>query len=248
MKAHTIVVAYDGTQYHGWQEQKNERTIAGTLQSSFKKIFGHEIKTVGASRTDAGVHALGQVARFYTDINIDSSIMLRSWNGALPKDIQIRSLRVTEPGFHPQHNVKEKVYQYHFFIYRPLPFVAQYGHYVSHHVDIEKLEQALQCFVGTHDFTCFSRGSHAESICTIKTIKLEYIRQLRIYRITFVGKRFLYNMIRRMVGAALKISSSDEYTKNDILHALEYQELLKQLPNAPACGLLLRKIFYNLMK
>lgn len=246
MQPYTIVVAYDGTDYHGWQEQKNPKTIAGTLQATFKKVFGHEIKTVGASRTDAGVHAMGQVARFYTDREINLETMLRSWNGALPHAIHITSLEPTQSGFHPQHNVKEKVYYYHFSLERPLPFHARYVTYYPYQVDLKKMEHCLQQFVGEHDFFSFCTGDCEKgTVCVVDSIALEYKEAYHAYRVTVRGKRFLHHMVRRMVGAALKIASSAELSSVDIRYALEHREIQHHLPNAPAQGLLLRKIIYK---
>lgn len=246
MKPYTIVVAYDGTDYHGWQEQKDQSTIAGVLQASFKKVFGHEIKTVGASRTDSGVHAMGQVARFYTDRAIDCKTMLRSWNGALPRDISIVSLEPTQEGFHPQHNVVEKYYYYYFVLERPLPFDARYVYYHSQKIDLKKMELCLQRFVGEHDFFAFSTGDCPKgTICKVDSISLEFKPEHNAYRITVRGKRFLHHMVRRIVGASLKIASRDDRFVDEITQALEKRKINHRFPTAPASGLLLCRIIYD---
>lgn len=246
MKPYIIVVAYDGTNYHGWQEQKNQQTIAGTLQASFKKVFGHEIKTVGASRTDAGVHAAMQVARFYTDRKIDVEIMRRSWNGALPLDIYICSLEPSVAGFHPQHNVIEKTYQYHFSLNRPRPFRARYVHYHNHALDLEKMKRCLQQFVGTHDFFAFCTGDCDKgTVCTISTITLEFDKEYQAYCVTVCGKRFLHHMIRRIIGAALRIASYENRLVEEIAQAFVAKKADRPLPTAPARGLVLKKILYK---
>src|SRR4029079_13319538 len=123
---------YDGTDYFGWQIQSSKPTIAGTLQSSFKRVFQQEISIVGASRTDTGVHARGQVASFVSDIVIAPETMRVAWNKVLPPAIMIRSLEVVPDDFHPQRNVVNKTYHYHFFLERPLPQQARYGWYVPY--------------------------------------------------------------------------------------------------------------------
>lgn len=246
MRSYKIVVSYDGTDYFGWQEQLGYPTIAGALQDSFFRLFDEEIKVVGSSRTDTGVHALGQVARFYTSRMMDADSMLRSWNSALPKDIHIRSLEPILDNFHPQHNVASKTYYYHFFMRRPLPMMARYGYYFYHPLNLEKLRTCLQLFVGTHDFAsfCFKAFRHQDTVCTIEYVHLEYIQQYRMYRIIIRGNRFLHNMIRRMVGAAIKLASYD--TSLDIIkEALAQPRKDYALQTAPAHGLVLRKIVYN---
>lgn len=246
-KPYKIVVAYDGTAYHGWQEQAGCVTVAGVLQAAFEKVFGHPIKVVGASRTDAGVHALGQVARFYTSRSLRPERLMKSWNNVLPHDIHIRSLEPIIEKFHPQHNVAHKTYYYHFFKRRALPHHTRYGYYFPHGIDEEKLRACLDCFVGTHDFVSFCAFPERQksTICTLEHVSLEYLKRYNMYRVTIRGNRFLHNMIRRMVGAALKVASSDTLTPADIQKALHVRGAYKYVPTAPAHGLVLRKIEYK---
>lgn len=246
MKPYKLVVAYDGTAYHGWQEQVGQVTVAGVLQDSFERVFGHPIKVVGASRTDAGVHALGQVARFYTSRTMRPERLMKSWNAALPHDIHIRSLEPLIAKFHPQHNVAQKTYYYHFFKRRALPHHTRYGYYFPHRLDEKKLRDCLDCFIGTHDFISFCAHPERQrsTVCTLDMVSLEYVRRYNMYRITIRGNRFLHNMIRRIVGAALKVASSDELSPADIQKALQVQGIYNYIPTAPAHGLVLRKIEY----
>lgn len=246
MRPYKIVVSYDGTSFSGWQEQSGHKTVAGALQDSFLRVFGHEIKVVGSSRTDAGVHALGQVARFYTSREMQPEALRRSWNGALPKDIHIRSLEPILDDFHPQHNVASKTYYYHVAVKRPLPMVARYAYYFRHPLNFQTFNDALQLFIGTHDFTsfCFKAFRHQDTVCTIEYIKLEYVQQYRLYRIVIRGDRFLHNMIRRMVGAAIKVASYN-LSIDIIKEALAKPGKEHAIPTAPAHGLVLRKILYK---
>src|SRR5438128_2334288 len=149
MAVYKMVVAYDGTAYAGWQIQPDAVAIANVLQTTFFHVFHKSIKIIGASRTDAGVHALGQVASFVTDLSLDAKSMKKAWNNSLPGDILIRSLEKAADTFHPQCMVRQKIYWYHFFVERPLPFVQRYGHYVYKKVDITALQKSLALFVGT---------------------------------------------------------------------------------------------------
>ncbi|HEB41881.1 MAG TPA: tRNA pseudouridine(38-40) synthase TruA, partial [Candidatus Dependentiae bacterium] len=117
MNRYKLVIAYDGTDYCGWQEQKDKPSITSVLKKTFNSVFGKEISIVGASRTDAGVHALGQVALGRTDlVAIPAERLQRAWNNVLPAHIVIRSLDQAVPSFHPFYNVEQKTYHYHFFL------------------------------------------------------------------------------------------------------------------------------------
>ena len=115
MIRYKIIVAYDGTDYFGWQRQPEQSTIAGTLEETFSRIFNRPISVLGASRTDAGVHALGQVASFDTDLNIPENDMKEAWNRLLAPTILIRSLEKGDDAYNPHNNVEYKIYEYLFF-------------------------------------------------------------------------------------------------------------------------------------
>ncbi len=135
------LVAYDGTAYHGWQQQTHDNTVAGTLQSSFIKAFSQEVALRGASRTDAGVHALGQVVRVTTNLDLEPKVIRTAWNARLPHDIHIRALCLSSADFNPLAQVIQKTYYYHFFLERPLPFIARYGAIWHKPVNFDKLQE-----------------------------------------------------------------------------------------------------------
>lgn len=241
-----LIIAYDGTEYQGWQYQKNVNTITNTLLDSFKKIFNKECYIIGASRTDAGVHAMEQVARLQTSLDIDCNKLMFALNNGLPKDITITLIEKTNKLFHPIKKVSEKTYYYHFFIENPLPFTQRYGYYYHHGpIDLGKLQECLNIFIGQHDFRSFSTGNEMNStIRTINSIDLKFIPELNAYRIIIKGKSFLHHMIRRVVGACLFVASSNNLTKLNLIKALEEKNANQNLPNAPAKGLMLFKIIY----
>ncbi len=246
MKQYKLVIAYDGTDYSGWIQQPNRASVVQTLQVAFARVFKKKIVLLGASKTDAGVHALGQVAVFKADIAVDAEKMRWAWNNALPSSIVIRSL-VSDEQFHPHVNVKYKIYYYHFFVDRPLPFIARYGYYMAHQFDWQRFEQALQCFVGTHDFYAFYTGSepNKNTVRTIERIKLEFIKRYSVYRVVIAGERFLRHMVRRMVGAAFTVVSDGSVSHDDIRMALQRRSVNCKLTTAPANGLMLYKIIYK---
>ncbi len=137
MNCYKLTIAYDGTDYFGWQEQKDKPSISQALIKAFDFVFERDVLLLGASRTDAGVHAMGQVARCKTNLAIDSQTLRWAWNNVLPADIMIRSLKLVNPSFHPYYNVQQKIYYYHFFLDRPLPLVQRYGWYYPYKINFD---------------------------------------------------------------------------------------------------------------
>ncbi|MGB8467980.1 MAG: tRNA pseudouridine(38-40) synthase TruA [Candidatus Babeliales bacterium] len=241
-----LIVAYDGAAYAGWQVQPTARTVAGTLQETFQTVFGASVTMVGASRTDAGVHAVYQVVRVRTDMAIEAAQLMRAWNNRLPVDIVIRSCVACDDTFHPQRNVQQKTYWYHVFAKRPLPQVSRYGYYYRYPFSEEKLRAVLQLFVGTHNFAAFCVArEYDDTVRTIDVITLSYCRRLYAWRIEVRGKSFLHFMIRRIVGAALAIASHPDLSTHLITNALKTGSVAAELPKAPAQGLLLRAVRYE---
>lgn len=247
MTFYKIVVAYDGTNYHGWQFQPNATTISQVLTEAFSSVFFQQVSILGASRTDKGVHALGQVAIVRSPIFIDSQILLRAWSKALPSDIRIQSIESLDKLVHPHDGVVQKTYAYHFFTSRPMPFVARYGWYIHRKIDLDVLRAALNVFVGTHDFRSFCSGDDLkDTIKTIDSMNLSYFAEWNSYRIEVKGKSFLRYMVRRIVGACLEIASREHLSLQDLIFVLQQRNPCHTLPNAPAKGLILERIEYEL--
>ncbi|MBV8660975.1 MAG: tRNA pseudouridine(38-40) synthase TruA [Candidatus Dependentiae bacterium] len=246
MAVYKMVVAYDGTAYHGWQRQPDAITVVQVLEETFKSVFKQKISISGASRTDAGVHALGQVAAFTLDMKIAPEILKFAWNNVLPLDILIHDISIVSDNFNPRHGVISKTYHYVFFNKRPTPFTQRYGWYFSRPVDLDLLQEALQIFVGTHDFRSFCTGYDMHStVRTIHSIHVEYDDAAKTYKIVVKGPGFLRYMIRRIVGACLAVASKDQFSCEDIRIALAKKDPAQTLPNSPAKGLLLYEIQYE---
>lgn len=259
MRTYKLTIAYDGTDYFGWQTLPEKPSIAATLNKAFKRVFKTDIKVLGTSRTDAGVHALGQVARIKTDLNLTPERLMWAWNNALPADITIRSMELVDDSFNPFCNVEQKTYHYHFFTERALPFTQRYGYFYPYKLDFDILKNALQFFVGTHDFCSFksSEDTRENTVRTIDSITLDYLPRYKAYRITVKGQKFLRHMIRRIVGAALAVASSyakatkdrlkneQQYTLQSLQDIMDARNPRHTLPNAPAQGLMLYKIKYG---
>lgn len=242
-----LIIAYDGTDYHGWQFQDEVPSVAGVLIDTFKRVFNRSITLQGASRTDAGVHAHGQTALCTTDLEVMPATLMHAWNNLLPSSILLRDVMYADEKFNLYTDVIQKTYWYHFFLERPLPMVARYGTYYRFPVDFDKLYKALQVFVGTHDFRSFCTGDEMgdDTIRTIDSIDIEYIQEWEAYRIVVKGPKFLRYMIRRIVGAALESASNNNISIDFVKEILQAKNPAHSLPNAPARGLTLHQIDYQ---
>lgn len=248
MNIYKLTIAYDGTDYFGWQWQPDRVSVNQILLDSFKKLFKQDtLYLVGASRTDAGVHAQGQVVRIKTHITtIDSQKMKKIWNDVLPPSIMITSIEQVDDQFHPQHNIVKKVYEYTFFLERPYPKYQRFGCFFYKKIDGIKLSKALSLFVGTHDFRMFCKEeSDKNTIRTVDTISLVHCKETGGYKIIVEGSSFLRHMIRRIVGAALYVASNEYVTEKVIIDALLQKKGAKILPKAVAKGLCLKSIEYK---
>jgi len=246
MTCYKIVVAYDGTAYRGWQEQNNATTVSGTLTKAFRDVFFQEARILGASRTDAGVHALGQVAIVRCSIDIDPENLVRAWSKAIPMDISIRSIQKLEKLVHPHDGVVQKTYAYYLFFKRPLPLYERFGWFVYKPLDLEILEKALNIFLGQHDFRSFCTGDDLEdTVRRVDSVNVSYVSSWNAYRIEIKGKSFLRYMIRRIVGACVAVATSSDLELEDIKKVLAQKNPCHTLPNAPAKGLILEQIAYE---
>lgn len=247
IKTYKLIIAYDGSDYSGWQTQEHAPSVAGALNHAFKTVFKHEMKVLGTSRTDAGVHAVGQVARIQTDLTITAERLQWAWNNALPTDITIRKLELVDNSFNPFCNVEQKIYHYHFFTARPLPFIQRYGYFYPYRLDFDLLKETFNLFIGTHDFASFrnSEDTRENTIRTIDAISLEYLPRYKAYRITVKGQKFLRHMIRRIVGASLHVATKGVSALPLLQKVMAACNPAHTFPNAPAQGLMLYKIRYK---
>lgn len=248
MKIYKLIITYDGTDYFGWQFQPEKITIQRVLLDTFKGLFKQDhVYLVGASRTDAGVHAYGQVVRIKTKLtDICPQKMIHIWNNALPPAIVIRSICEVNETFHPQHDVLKKVYEYTFFTQRPDPFNQRFGWFYRYPLDGQKLVNILSLFVGTHNFKAFCKEeSDKDTVRRIDTISVVNCSKTGGYKIVIEGPSFLRYMIRRIVGAALHSASKPHVTAQVIKDMLLYPHIIKVLPIAPAKGLCLKEIEYK---
>lgn len=246
MSRYRLTVSYDGSAYAGWQVQPNAQTIAGTLEHSFRTVFNRDITIIGASRTDAGVHALGQVALIKTELNLEPVQLQRAWQHTLPIDIVIRSCTRVDESFHPQAAVAQKTYWYAISTARPLPMIGRFVYRYKRPIDVPVFRACLQQFVGTYDFKNFCVAhEYDNTVRTIDAIDLLYLKRFGIYLVSIKGQSFLHFMIRRMIGTALVCQARGMQSASDIKAMLTNGAYQAPIFKAPAHGLLLRSICYH---
>lgn len=248
MPTYRLLVAYDGTAFNGWQKQPKLPSVEGALGQVFYAAFKVPATILGASRTDAGVHALGQVVRLKTDLAISSEKLMFVCNNSLPPDILVRKADLVADDYCPHQGVAKKIYYYHIFPQKPMPYVARYGWHYPRSFDVELFRKALNIFVGEHDFRsfCSVEDRHENMVRTVESIEVMYLKKFNIYRVTVVGEKFLRHMIRRLVGAAITVATQKSgYTIENLKTVLHTKNPHHTLPNAPGHGLMLARIIYH---
>lgn len=239
-----IKITYDGTNFHGFQLQPNERTVEGELNKGLAKTLNKEVKIFYAGRTDRGVHALGQYANFYSDTTIDIGNLPKVINFNLPEDVSVVDAKYVPEDFHARYDAKLKKYRYvvHLSRHRNALLLNKAYEY-PYKVDPERMRKALSYLIGEHDFNSFM-GKGAVVKDSIRTIdKIDLIEEGDFLYLDFIAKSFLKNMIRIVTGTALEIGRGQreiEYMKE----ALKMKKRKAAGPTAPACGLYLVDVKY----
>ena len=211
MVRYKAIIAYDGTNFNGFQKQPNGRTVQEEVEKTLQKMAnGKEITVFGSGRTDAGVHAIGQVIHFDYPEERPLERMRFALDTQSPEDIAVRQVEIVSEEFHARYLVKEKTYQFRVDIGKPRsPFRRHYASYFPYPLDLEKIQRALPDLLGTHDFTSFgaSGSSIEDKVRTIYEAKMEVNETKDELLFTFRGNGFLYKMIRILVGTLLKIGN-----------------------------------------
>ncbi len=254
MRNFRIILQYEGTRYQGWQKQEStENTIQGKLEQLLSKMTGTKVEVQGSGRTDAGVHALGQVANFHMDTDKTPQQIMDYMNFYLPEDIAVVAIKEVAERFHSRLNAKGKTYCYRVLNSGvPHVFDRRYVHVVESPLDIPAMQKAAEYFLGTHDFKAFTstKKSKKSTLRTIHSITIEPVKSAYSVgvdaeiRFTFNGDGFLYHMVRIMTGTLLEVG----------LHEREPEEIEAILKTgrredagalAPAKGLTLMEVFYS---
>jgi tRNA pseudouridine38-40 synthase len=244
-----LTVAYDGTEFSGWQRQPGRRTVQGTLEDAWRKVTGETVDTTASGRTDAGVHAVGQVVGLSTDARLDNETLVRALNASLPEDIVVRSANEAPSGFDATAHAISKRYRYsiHCGPLREL-FCRRYVWHMPRPLDVAAMHGAAQALVGTHDFASFqAAGSPRES--TIRTIS-EVSVQGRAGKwgeevtIEVEGDGFLYKMVRGIVGTLVEVGRGQR-PEGSLVQILSARNRAAAGQTAPPHGLFLVGVRYS---
>lgn len=246
MKNYKILVAYDGSRYKGWQSQKStDATIQGKLETILEKLAGKTVDVIGSGRTDAGVHAKGQVANFHIDVNLAAEEIKAHLNQYLPEDIAVLSVEEVDEQFHSRFHAVEKTYQYRIHT-SPVPnvFERKYLYTYTDSLDIEKMKEATKYMLGTMDFTsfCGNKKMKKSAIRSIYAINIEEMETE--LRITYTGNGFLQNMIRIMTGTLIEVGQGKKQPE-DIQKIIEAKNRELAGFTVPGQGLCLLKVRYG---
>ena len=244
MKRVMLIVAYDGTNYHGWQMQPNAVTIEQILNEKLSELLKEDVQVIGASRTDAGVHAEGNVAVFDTNTSIPGEKISYALNHLLPEDIVIQESFEVEPDFHPRKCDSIKTYQYRILNRNfNLPVKGRNAYHFYRKLDLDKMREAAAYFVGKHDFNNFC-SSHTQAKSTIRIIySFDIEEEDEEIVLTVSGNGFLYNMVRMLTGTLLDVGTG-RMSPDKIPELLAAKERVHSPNTAPARGLTLLDIEY----
>jgi len=243
------ILEYDGTRYSGWQEQKNARTVMGELRKAAQEVFGIDVEMQGAGRTDAGVHALGQVMhiKVVSQVRQPVDVIQRRLNDLLPADIVILRLEPAARNFHARHDALSRVYIYQ-ISRRKQAFMKKYVWWIKDELDVQVMARAASLLIGEHDFVCFRAADRSKpdesTIVVVENAEIETEEDIISFRIE--GSHFLWRMVRRVVGALVKVGKGE-------LSEQDFGKLVNARPDlgfdvaawtAPASGLFLEQVRY----
>ena len=241
-----IEIEYEGTNFVGWQSQKNGKSVQDTIENVLKRIFKEKVRIIGAGRTDKGVHALSQYANFKVKKKIeDKKKFLNSVNYFLKKKlISILDIKKKPDNFHARYSAKKRIYDY-FIINRQgsLTIDKNRAWHVKKKINLNLIKKGAKLLEGTHDFSTFRSANCSASSPVKKMEKIKIKKTKNTIKISFISKSFLQNQVRSMVGC-LKYLSTNKWTLNDFKVALKSKNRSKCAPPAPACGLYLNVVKY----
>lgn len=241
MKRVMLTIAYDGTDYHGWQIQENGNTVEGELNKAIMQLTGENVELIGGSRTDAGVHALCNVAVFDTESSIPGDKFMYALNQRLDKSIRVVDSKDVEADFHPRHCDTKKTYEYRILNTKiPIPTKRLYAYHTYIPLDINRMQEASKYIEGEHDFSAFcSAGAQVDS--KVRTVySCNVTKNGDDIIISVSGNGFLYNMVRIIAGTLME-AGFGRIEPAYVESIINSMDRAKAGPTAPACGLCLVK-------
>lgn len=240
-----LILEYDGTAYAGWQRQPNQPTIQEAVETAIEGVAQTKVSVIGAGRTDAGVHALGQVASFRTDRDMPPHVWMRALNAHLPETIAVRSAAIMPENFHAQHSAKGKLYQYRILNRPDRPAVDRhYCWHVYKTLDDAAMNQAAMVLIGSHDFSSFEtqQTENNDPICHIQ--RLSVFRQGALLLIEVYADRFLKQMVRSIVGTLVEVGLGKR-SPGSLKTILDSRNRSASGKTAPPHGLFLVRVDYD---
>jgi tRNA pseudouridine38-40 synthase len=245
VKNYKIIIEYDGTNYHGWQRQKNAPTIQGEIEKALLTMTANRIILTGSGRTDAGVHAFGQVANFQCETDLTPEVLHRGLNSLLPDDITIRECRQVDNSFHARFNVKSKTYHYRILNRSyPAAIARQYAWYIRKQLNRNAMHTAIECIIGSHDFKAFE-GTGSPRAHTTRRIIAAALSEADAGHIIFSieADGFLRFMVRNIVGTLVDVGLA-KITPHDFHQILNSKDRSNAGATAPPHGLYLMEVKY----
>jgi tRNA pseudouridine38-40 synthase len=244
MYKYRITLEYDGTNYHGWQAQHNARSIQGTLMATAERVLGDIIEVQGAGRTDAGVHALAQVAHLVTAKRLPPHRLQGMLNDALPAGINILKVDEADPDFHARHRAKARSYLY-LISKRRTAFGKRYVWWVRDNLRLKEMEAATELFRGFHDFASFADRRRERDLSTMVMVNSCEIKDFGdLILIRIVASHFLWKMVRRIVGVTVEAGRGN-LSLDEIIGMLENISDVPARNTAPPSGLFLERVLYE---
>ena len=244
---YVLLICYDGTDFSGWQKQKNARTVQETLESAAEQVFQQKVKITGSGRTDAGVHAMGQVAEFEVETSVPAHKLRECLNGVLPSDVRVLESAAAPQDFDITRSARQKTYEYRaYFAPCEIPLMNRYAARLISKPDVTKMQNAAKLLLGEHDFAAF-RAAGYTSKTSVRTLYAVEISEAEgegytQYVISVTGNGFLYNMVRILAGELFAIGCGKE---EGITAAFETGARNALAKTMPPQGLILKKVEYG---
>jgi len=247
LKNFKITIEYDGSNFHGWQRQKHDRTIQAEIEEALANIVGHRVAVIGSGRTDAGVHALGQVANFRCDTRLNATVFQKALNSLLPDAIVVKTCQQVQAAFHARYDAKSKTYRYRIYNH-PVPVAVnrQYAWHIRRPLDLKSMRAAAEVLIGRHDFGAFEGAGSPRSHTIRHVFRAHLIEENKTGYLAFEieANGFLRFMVRNIVGTLVQVGCGKSSMKifANILHSKDRRQAGA---TAPPQGLFLVKVSYD---
>jgi tRNA pseudouridine38-40 synthase len=243
MKNIKLILEFDGTDFHGWQNQPEVRTVQGVLEGVASELFGEPVSVNGCCRTDSGVHAWGYVGSFRVDTNLDPRQIRGALSGRLPADVVVKSVAEVPTDFHARRDCIARRYLYR-LTSEPTAVLRQFVAYTKYQLDVEKMAEGAARLVGRNDFTSFAPAALSEGVSTIcDVVEAAFRRDGEVFSFDIKADRFLHHMVRNIVGTLIEVGRG-RLRLEQIDEILRKKDRRAAGPTAPACGLFLMVAYY----